>query len=385
MNVLNAHCYRLDNVIYRRNAFPSSRRSSASATDAPVCWAARPTRTRTASRRSRAKDPSSKPDNMTSSQTEAVAQPEESNGGPIAYNAKLKVWTAQANVPALFMGLFCGAGNSNVRKIESSTDCKVEVPKKGSSSSTINIKSTVGRENVERCLDQVEMFVLKQRERARPNHFVSFFPPIARNAQLLAAYQEFMSKIKNSSSVPVSDRSNWVAPRPEFFTPPAKLHATVCTLCLLSDEEVEQAKGSVGGGRAASPVRTLIKGQPLVVNVRGLNHFGDEDPSAARVLWAKLSGTKLPDIARLIYEHMAARGLAKKEKRTQQIHMTLMNTKPLAEAEERDRTFDATAILAEFAGFDFASAEVKDVQLCLMGEVDSNTGGYPVVSSVPLR
>jgi hypothetical protein len=64
------------------------------------------------------------------------------------------------------------------------------------------IKSSVSAEQVETCLDKIEMFILFQRRSAKPTHFVSF--PL-QSAELLENYNKFCGLVKDSSDIPVSD------------------------------------------------------------------------------------------------------------------------------------------------------------------------------------
>lgn len=139
-------------------------------------------------------------------------------------------------MPKPFIAQLVGHQSSNKKKIEDSTECLLTIPDRRKhgpvgmhfhsyvffklylshplthfppanaplSKSPISvIKSTVGIENVERCLDQIEMFVLVQRERARPTHFLSL---ALQSDELLDNYDTFCTLLKNSPSVPVSSQ-----------------------------------------------------------------------------------------------------------------------------------------------------------------------------------
>lgn len=94
------------------------------------------------------------------------------------------------------------------------------------------IKSTVGAEQVERCLDQIEMFVVVQRGRARPTHFISL---ALQSDELIKNHTSFCTLLKNSSSVPDESKI------PELFMPQVRLHLTICMLTLLGEQDVEKA------------------------------------------------------------------------------------------------------------------------------------------------
>ncbi|KAI6227962.1 KH domain-containing protein [Aphelenchoides besseyi] len=376
MDVLNAHRYRLDYAIYRRNVPVESvvfgeRGGKVQFLGRPIDEEAEEDQIEEA----QTSQPLTEHSEVISTygESEGTALTESSNNYVVSLNPKLKMWTAITSVPSAFMGIFIGTGFANLRKIESSTDCKIELPKKGTTSTSLTIKSRVGRENVERCLDQIEMFVLRQRERAKPTHFISL--PLL-SEEVIHEYENFKLLIKNSESIPTESK------RSELFTPVPKLHVTLCTLILLSEDEINRAREEFKEV-VKNEILPLLKDQSLVVNAAGLSHFGDEDPRVARVLYAKLIGLKLPEITDRIYQHMLSRGFAKKETRKTQLHMTLMNTRYMAEA-GLGETFDAAAILDLFSNYQFGSAQIDQINMSLMGEVDSKTGSHPIVQSVEL-
>ncbi|KAI6194284.1 hypothetical protein M3Y96_01108700 [Aphelenchoides besseyi] len=372
MDVLNAHRYRLDYTIYRRNVPVESMVFGERGGRVQILG--RPIDEETEDQIENAQTMTEQSEIVTTyCESEGTALTESSNNYVVSLNPKLKMWTAVTSVPPAFMGIFIGTGFANLRKMESSTDCKIELPKKGTTSTSIIVKSRVGRENVERCLDQIEMFVLRQRERAKPTHFISL--PLL-SEEVIHEYENFKLLIKNSDSIPPESK------RAEFFTPVPKLHVTLCTLILLSEDEVNRAREEFKE-LVKNDVLPLLKDQSLVVNVAGLGHFGDQDPRATRVLYAKLSGLRLPEIADRVYQHMLSRGFAKKEKQEIQLHMTLMNTRSVAEA-GHEVTFDAAAILDVLSNHQFGSVQVDQINLSLMGEVDAKTGSHPIIQSVEL-
>jgi hypothetical protein len=62
-------------------------------------------------------------------------------------------------------------------------------------------------------------------------------------------------------------------------------------LALLSDGDKEKAAEALTEV-VEDEVKPMLRSEPLTVNIKGLNHFGDEDPSEARVLFAKVSGVQ---------------------------------------------------------------------------------------------
>jgi len=288
----------------------------------------------------------------------------------ITFNNKSKFWSATTLVPKTFMGKFIGTQSLNKKKIEKSNECTIEVPQ-SKKHGPITIKSTTSAEKVERCLDQIEMFVAVQRLKAAPTHFVSL---ALQSDELLKNYNGFCLLVKNSSAVP--DESKM----PKLFMPPVRLHLTLCMLALLSEQDVEKASKALTN-IVETEVRPLLKDRPLIVNVKGLSHFGDEDPSETRVLFAKVSGIKLLEIAEIINRKMLATGLAKIGNRDLKLHMTILNSKYAMRAGADNNTFDANAIMRDFSDYDFGAADVNEVKICALN-IDTTTGNYCTAHSV---
>ncbi|CAD5210045.1 unnamed protein product [Bursaphelenchus okinawaensis] len=277
--------------------------------------------------------------------------------GRISYDSDKKSWMGKAYVPDLLMGRFIGTKAMNKKKMEESTRCNIQIPQKGSSSPVV-IYSTVGKSCVESCLDQIELFLCTQRERSGPSHFVSL--PL--NVEpIMSNYEKFKEEV---STVAIIDPNIWVLR--------GKLHLTLSIMTLFDDNEVEKI-GKRIDELVETKIRALLKNKPMKVSIKGLGHFGDEDGTETRVLFAKPSGDKLNEVRKLVYDALREMDLGKKIKNDGTVlHMTL------AKVWSKEQVFDTSEVLAKFANFDFGCVDVAELRICLMHQLDSNSGTYQI-------
>ncbi|KAK5972844.1 Activating signal cointegrator 1 complex subunit 1, partial [Trichostrongylus colubriformis] len=72
-------------------------------------------------------------------------------------------YTAEIYVPSAFYGKIIGTRGTTRRELEESTECRLTIPRKGQKGN-VEIKSFVGLENVQRCLDRIELLVTEARK-----------------------------------------------------------------------------------------------------------------------------------------------------------------------------------------------------------------------------
>ncbi|KAK6018522.1 KH domain protein, partial [Ostertagia ostertagi] len=72
-------------------------------------------------------------------------------------------YTAEIYVPSAFYGKLIGTRGTTRRELEESTECRLTIPRKGQKGN-VEIKSFVGLENVQRCLDRIELLVAEARK-----------------------------------------------------------------------------------------------------------------------------------------------------------------------------------------------------------------------------
>lgn len=129
----------------------------------------------------------------------------------------------------------------------------------------------------------------------------------------------------------------------------------------------------------------------LVVNVHGLEIMND-DPSAVRVLYAKVESEMLQDISNQIYNRVIDAGLGKRQfdRDTVQLHMTLINVKHASKDDDDDvqtkfkRTnyeFDARNILENYSDYEFGSFDVSEIHMAIISTEDTD-GFYKCTTHV---
>ncbi|KAK6021025.1 KH domain protein [Ostertagia ostertagi] len=140
-------------------------------------------------------------------------------------------YTAEIYVPSAFYGKLIGTRGTTRRELEESTECRLTIPRKGQKGN-VEIKSFVGLENVQRCLDRIELLVAEARKTAPVTHFVAV--PCAQ-PEIVQSFELFKEAVMNNPRVPEESRNA------ELFTSPIKMHITVCVLWLFDDEEQKKA------------------------------------------------------------------------------------------------------------------------------------------------
>ena len=121
-----------------------------------------------------------------------------------------------------------------------------------------------------------------------------------------------------------------------------------------------------------------LNGQKFQFNIRGLEYFNDEDPSAMRVLYSKVD-----DKTQLIQTlcdriNLAANetGLTADLRPSVKLHMTIMNTRYVPDSMKQYKKFDAREILKELKDFHFGTVQLSTIELLISGTFDESTGGY---------
>ncbi|CAD5215237.1 unnamed protein product [Bursaphelenchus xylophilus] len=347
MNPLDAHVYLLDNCCYRRNA-PVERLHGQDEPEVKI---------------NEVDTDSSDLEEDVNVEAFDEDDPnltvDAQEGERISYDSKKKSWMASARVPDMLMGRFIGNQASNKKKMEESTQCVIQIPAKKSNLPVV-IYSVAGKECVESCLDQIDLFLSSQREKTNPSHFVSL--PL--NVEpILSNYEKFKAQVAECKDAKID---------PGLFVAKTKLHLTLGLMTLYDDNEVERV-GKALDEVVRTKIRPLLKNKPLKVSIKGISHFGDEEGTETRVLFAKPIAEGLEEISELIYQALLETDLGKTQKREFRIlHMTL------AKIGYKGDVFDATPILSKLRNFDFGTVEISELRICLMHEVESKTGTYPI-------
>ncbi|RCN23971.1 hypothetical protein ANCCAN_30340 [Ancylostoma caninum] len=269
------------------------------------------------------------------------------------------------------------------RELEESTECRLTIPRKGQTGN-IEIKSFVGLENVQRCLDRIELLVAEARRTAPLTHFVAI--PCS-SPEVIHAFEMFKEAVMGNERVPEDSRN------PELFTAPIKLHITVCVLWLFDDEEQKKAADVINGCR--DEIIALLPQVPFEVDVNGVETWED-DPANVKVIYGGMRSEPIQNMCDLIRKKLVIAGVSpSKEKSIStldssvRMHMTLM--KSTYASRDKPKAFDATVILDEYKDYHFGTFTINKVSTVIIETTRTRTGprksqqihAFPLVSIPP--
>ncbi|KAK6738649.1 hypothetical protein RB195_020642 [Necator americanus] len=275
---------------------------------------------------------------------------------------------AEIYVPAAFHGKLVGLRGTMRRELEESTQCRLTIPRKGQTGN-VEIKSFAGLENVQRCLDRIELLVAEARRTAPLTHFIAI--PCS-SPEVIKAFEMFKEAVIANERVPEDSRN------PKLFTAPIKLHITVCVLWLFDDEEKKKAGDVINGCR--DEITSLLPQLPFEVDVNGVETWED-DPSNVKVIYGGIRSEPLQNMCDVIRKKLVVAGLSPtKEKSISTIdssvrmHMTLM--KSTYADRDKPTAFDAAVILEEYKDYHFGTFNINKICICSINTVDTETGFY---------
>ncbi|CAJ0957608.1 unnamed protein product, partial [Mesorhabditis belari] len=282
-------------------------------------------------------------------------------------------WRANIEVSASFYGRLIGFRGVYQKEMEKSTQCRLKIPGKNDKNEIIEISSTVSHENVIRCLDRIEMTVIKARKEARPTHFACF--PVAEHQNIVESFQRFKELVKASSTISDSCKDELV------YMLPRKLHFTLAVMKLFTKEE--KSKASAVLKMAQEKINAITGGKPISVQVVGLEIMND-DPANVNVLYGTVKGDFVQKVANVVRDLFAENDLCENDKLDVKLHMTLMNSRYIAEENHKKRpTFDAKELLKEMGDFNFGEMTINKVLISSMTTEGPN-GFYESLASLNL-
>ncbi|CAJ0573500.1 unnamed protein product, partial [Mesorhabditis spiculigera] len=279
---------------------------------------------------------------------------------------------ARLEVASAFHGRLIGFRGTILKEMEASTRCRIRIPNKNEGSDLIDISSTVGIESVQRCLDRIDIIVIKARKESRPTHFLAL--PM-NTPEILEGYDYFKRTVKAMPEI--SD----VCKDEKLYMIPAKLHLTLAVVRLFTKDEKAQAAAALA--MAGERIRKLYGRTTLKVSIAGLQIMND-DPTQVNVLYAGVRGEKVQEVANLVRDVFVEQGLCEPDKSDVKLHMTLMNSRYLAEETNSRRTnFDAKALLDEMSDFWFGDVTSDKIHLCAMSTVGAD-GFYESIETLSI-
>ncbi|XP_067286462.1 activating signal cointegrator 1 complex subunit 1 [Pseudorasbora parva] len=280
------------------------------------------------------------------------------------------------DVPSVLYKYIIGKKGETRRRLESETKTSISIPKQGVEGQIVVTGAHSAA--VASAVTRIEVLIDSFRRKQPFTHFLSFALNHPRVQEGFLRFQEeVLEHCGQDAGVDVS-----------IFQKPAKLHLTIGTLVLLSEQEVTRANELLQ--QCQDVIRDITEAKPLAVEVRGIEYMND-DPSMVDVLYAKVAvqdgSDKLQQIADRLVECFVSAGLMERERDRVKLHGTVMNTlfrrDPSAEDKgasgrpnNKDReAFNAKNILQMFGRFDFGAFDLNAVQISQRFSTDS-TGYY---------
>lgn len=283
-------------------------------------------------------------------------------------------------IPSVFFKYIIGKGGQTRATIERDTHSKIALPPRNAEGDIVVEAASLNA--IKKAKRRIEIVAWSNRAREPPTHFICI--PLNLPA--------VMSKMEAFRETALRECGNDQGIEPVLFQAPCKMHLTLAVLRMYTPSEEERAAHVL-----EECLRELGPSSATTLQLCGLDCMND-DPSAVRVLYAKVSEAdgsdrlqKFVDALQGAYLQKAPDLIKNEGRDSVKLHATVMNTSfkmsALEQAgEERPRkpmTFNAARLFAKFNDFDFGQVEVTRVKLCRRGEYGSD-GFYACLAECPL-
>ncbi|XP_011209777.2 activating signal cointegrator 1 complex subunit 1 [Bactrocera dorsalis] len=281
---------------------------------------------------------------------------------------KLTMHVAQS-----FYGGLIGFKGSTKRRIESETRTEIFIPRareggpKQVEDITIKGKTRVSVMTARR---KINLLIVSLRKRMRPTHFACV--PL-NYGEIKERFCEFKKEILELNLPGIDEM---------LFQTEECIHLTLSTCVLLDAAERSKAVEILQSCKAyLSELRT-----PFQIEVRGLEIMND-DPSAVRVLYARVESPELQKFADLALQPFLRSGLGfdDYERDNVKLHMTIMNNRYRKQLDAKAAgSFDAREILKRYGDYNFGRVECSEVHLCVMHQTSGDEHGtfYKITGSL---
>ncbi|NXL86303.1 ASCC1 protein, partial [Alectura lathami] len=290
-----------------------------------------------------------------------------------------KGFQCRVEVPSPLYKYIIGKKGETKKRLETETRTSISIPKPGVQGEIVITGQQRG--GVISARTRVDVLLDSFRRKQPFTHFLSFaLNQPAVQERFLQFKEEVLEQCSKDQGVSSS-----------LFQNPAKLHLTLGTLVLLSEQEVRRACDLLQRCKEDF-VDQITGGKPLTVEVAGVEYMND-DPAVMDVLYAKVrtkdGSDRLQAIADQLVERFVASGLMLREWDRVKLHATVMNTlfrKDPGGAEERSsavtgkssskerESFNGRNILKLFENFSFGEAQLDAV--LLSQRFSSDASGY---------
>ncbi|CAI2347215.1 unnamed protein product [Caenorhabditis sp. 36 PRJEB53466] len=283
-------------------------------------------------------------------------------------------WIGNVLVPQCFMGKLIGMNRKALRTLESDTQCHVKTPRR-EENTPCEITSLASLECVQRCLDRIEIFLDDARKTSRPTHFIAF--PCDQH-EVQENFEIFKQMVVESEHFDVSCKN------PLLFTKTARLHLTLAVARTFDDTDLQKTREVFT--ILQNEIKANLKSEPMIADIQGIDMMND-DPSEVSVIYAKVGGATIQGVANYVKKRLTEHGIAISEGEEDgvKLHMTLMNGRYVAQAENRKRyTFDATKVLEDLKNSYFGTFQLNEICLCPLNSSTSSDKFYEKLATIQI-
>uniref|UniRef100_A0A0N8C0X7 Activating signal cointegrator 1 complex subunit n=1 Tax=Daphnia magna TaxID=35525 RepID=A0A0N8C0X7_9CRUS len=267
-----------------------------------------------------------------------------------------------------------GRNGDAKRQIEKDTKVQLFIPKKGQSGDVVI--TGFNAKDVTSAFVRVSLVVSNARKRMPFTHFVSI--PLT-TPNIKVRFIQFKNDVLQFSRGAIDE---------DLFQNPDKLHLTIGTLVLLSNEERLRAAQSLQN--CGKRIRDLMGSTPLQIEIRGVEYMND-DPERVDVLYGKCadSSGRLQQMADAIVDSLEADGLLDRQYDHVKLHATIMNSlfkvKDDSENDPVRSTFNARPILENWKDYNFGTVMVDEIHLSQRYSTSQSTKYYVASAQIALN
>ncbi|XP_067634175.1 activating signal cointegrator 1 complex subunit 1 [Eurosta solidaginis] len=290
---------------------------------------------------------------------------EQEEGGNFILEELPNSYKLTMHVAQSFYGGLIGFKGTTKRRIESETQTDIYVPRSRESGQKqpedVSIKGKT-RSAVMAARRKINLLIISLRKRMRPTHFTC----VPLNYGEVREHYCALKKEILSLNLPGIEEN--------LFQSEACIHLTLGTCVLLDD--TERAKAA----EILLNCKLFLEGlrTPFEIEVRSLEIMND-DPSAVRVLYARVESPELQKFADMALQPFLRSGLGfdDHERDDVKLHMTVMNNRYRKQINAKAAaTFDAREILKRFGDYNFGKVTCNEVHLCVMHAVNEDKDAF---------
>ncbi|KAJ9083827.1 hypothetical protein DSO57_1030836 [Entomophthora muscae] len=282
-------------------------------------------------------------------------------------------------IPASAMGSVIGHKGNNIKSIRTKSRANITletrpIPSDSPAGEEIseNIAVILGTpQQVSHALSLLGEFINKN-DSHTPTHFLSI-PLVAKS--FISKVQQIQAQLGLAQELQL---------KKACFSSPSSIHLTLGILSLKSEASINNANRLLSSLQPS--LYKITQGEQISLNMQGLGYFPKETPEKARVLFAKVqtlkNGTK-PDVLKQLTDCVRNKfnqaGLLMEAEREPELHATLYKVRP-----QDKNKIAIKPILEKLGEFSFGTCPITEVQLCKMGQFETE-GSYVSVGSVSLK